>query len=142
MNAAPKPWTDAYLRAAIKDEIELAKAKMRRRVSMPSLITMMTDLYPDPPRGQGLVSAGAARHTLGATPLPRWRRSWAAAGPLIGELGLEIRHDTDEGSVSVAVAGERRGVAEAYQDHPSVDAAVMAALVRAATKAFTEARDQ
>lgn len=137
-----KTWTDDYLRAAIKDEIELAKAKMRRRVSMPSLITMMTDLYPDPPRGGGLVSAGAARHTLGATPLPRWRRTWAAAGPLIGELGLEIRHDTDEGAVSVGVAGERRGITEAYRDHPSVDAAVMAALVRAATKAFTEARDQ
>lgn len=141
MSMTNKPWTDDYLRQAIKDEIELAKAKMRRRVSMPSLITMMTDLYPDPPRGSGLVSAGAARHTLGASPLPRWRRSWSAAGPLIGELGLEIRHDTDEGLVSVSVAGERRGITEEYREHPSVDAAVMAALVRAATKAFNEARE-
>jgi hypothetical protein len=139
----PKQWDEQYLRECVDDEIALAAVhpKHRRRVSMPSLITLDTELFPDPPRGNFLMSGGASRQTL-STPLPRWRRDWNAAGPLIGELGLEIRHDPDEGTVSVnVVGGGRRGTTEEYRDHPSRDAAVMAALVRAATKAFIEARD-
>jgi hypothetical protein len=137
----PKQWDEAYLREAFADEIELARVKLRHKVSMPRHIDMETTLTPDAPR-YGSMNARFAR-TTPSFPLPRWRRTWLAAGPLIGELGLEIRHDADEGTVSVGVAGgsRRRGVTEAYKDHPSRDAAVMAALVRAAIQAINEARD-
>jgi hypothetical protein len=134
-------WTEQYLREAIRDEIELASVKLRHRVVMPRLITIDAMLTPEPPRAGRLISPGAARQTFGATPLPRWRRSWAA-GQLIGELSLEIRQDPDEGTVQASAVGQRRGVIEAYADHPSKDAAIWAALVRMAIRVCTEAREQ
>ena len=76
-----------------------------------------------------------------ASPLPRWRRGWSAAGPLIGELGLSVRTDDEEGTVSVGTGSRRRDVTESYADHPDKDAAIWAAIVRAAIRVCTEARE-
>jgi hypothetical protein len=141
MNHLPEPWDEKYLRAAIKDEIALAAVhtKFRCRITMPNLVVMETVLTPDPPRYGSL----AARHarTTPAWPLPRWRRDWRAAGPLIGELRLAIRNDPDEGTVSVGNGSRRRNVTESYADHPGIDEAVIAAIVRAAIQILTEARE-
>jgi hypothetical protein len=137
----PKPWPEQYLREAIADEIELAAVhpKFHSRVSMPSSISMETMLTPDPPKF-GTAGWRNAR-TTPTFALPRWRRTWAAAGPLIAELSLRPWPDDEEGTVSVGYGGGRRNVTESYKDHPSKDAAVMAALVRAAIQACTEARE-
>jgi hypothetical protein len=138
--AMMKPWDEQYLKEAITDEIALAYAKLRYRVTMPREVSMETLLTRDAPK-YGSMNARHAR-TTPSYPLPRWRRSWLAAGPLIAELGLRPRPDDEEGTVSVGFGAGRRNVTEAYTDHPSKDAAVMAALVRAAIQAATEAREQ
>lgn len=137
-----KQWDDQYLQDAIGDEITLALVhpKIRKRASMPRQPSISTDVFPDPPRF-GSMGARHAR-TTPAFPLPRWRRDWRAAGQLIGELGLEIRHDVDEGTVSVSpVDARRRSVTERYIDHPSKDAAIWTALTRAAIQVCTAARE-
>jgi hypothetical protein len=139
MIPVPKQWDEAYLKEAIADEIELARVKLRHKVSMPRQVDMETTLTSDAP-GYGSLNARFARTTT-SYPLPRWRRTWLAAGPLIAELGLRPRPDDEEGNVSVGFGSGRRNVTESYVDHPSKDAAVMAALVRAAIQACTEARD-
>lgn len=136
-----KQWSDQYLQEAIGDEITLAHVhpKLRKRASMPPHPSIDTDVFPDPPK-YGSMGARHAR-TTPAFPLPRWRRDWRAAGQLIGELGLEIRHDLDEGTVSVShVDGRRRSITERYMDHPSKDAAIWTALVRSAIQVCTAAR--
>lgn len=139
MNTTRIQWAGEYLRQAIADEIELAQVKLRHRVRMPTDLSAVMELYPDPPRGNSPF-ARHSRTTIGQA-LPRWRRSWSAAGPLATELGLAIRHDAEEGAVSVGTGSRRRDVTEAYSDHPDRDAATMAAIVRAAIRFCTEARE-
>lgn len=143
MSGLSKPWSDEYLREAFADEIELAWAKLRLRYVAPNQIDPNADLVRAPRRGSNLLTAGHDRlaFTPEARPLPRWRRSWSAAGPLIGELGLSVRTDDEEGTVSVGNGRRRRDVTESYADHPSKDAAICAAIVRAAIRVCTEARD-
>jgi hypothetical protein len=144
MIAKRKQWDDEYLAQAIADEIELGWAKMRRRFTAPIAPTMSSDLLPGARRGAPMVSAGASRLTFSAPePVkpPHWRRDWSAAGPLLAQLGLSVRHDTEEGTVSVGTGNRRRDVTEAYRDHPGADEATVAAIVRAATQAFNEARE-
>lgn len=132
-------WTQKYLKEAINDEVELAKLLGFGKVTRPATLTMYAMLN----------RAGAARTghgTLGSdlggsAPLPQWRRNWSSAGPLIGKLMLKISHDQDEGTVSVGASDRRRNVTEAYADHPSVDAAIWAAIARAAIALLTEMRD-
>lgn len=143
MSNLPKPWSDDYLRQAFADEIELAWAKLRVRYVAPNPIDPNADLVRAPRRGTNLLTAGHDRlaFTQEAKPLPRWRRSWSAAGPLIGELGLSVRPDDEEGTVSVGNGNRRRDVTESYADHPNKDAAICAAIVRAAIRVCTEARE-
>ena len=143
MSGLSKPWSDEYLREAFADEIELAWAKLRRRYVAPSQADANADLVPAPRRGSNLLTAGHERlaFTPEAKPLPRWRRSWGAAGPLIGELGLSVRPDDEEGTVSVGNGNRRRDVTESYADHPNKDAAICAAIVRAAIRVCAEARE-
>ena len=134
-------WEGEYLERAIADEIELASVhpKVRRRVAKPAVLTQFVELFPVSPKGHGFDSLHA-RTTI-VPPLPRWRRSWNAAGPLATELGLSIRHDQEEGTVSAGTGSRRRDVTEAYADHPDRDAATMAAIVRAAIRMCIEARE-
>jgi hypothetical protein len=137
-----KPWTEAYLRQAFEDEIELASVHPQYRVrkyAMPSTISEVTGIFPAPSRH---THASQHSRTTISWPLPHWRRSWNAAGPLIAELGLSVRPDDEEGCVSVGNGSRRRDVTESYADHPSKDAAIFAAIVRAAIRVCAEARDQ
>lgn len=137
-----KQWDGEYLEQAFADEIELARVhpKFRRRVSLPTVLTMVTDLYPNAATIRSI--GGHASRTTPAFPLPRWRRNWSAAGPLIGEMGLSVRTDDEEGCVSVGTGSRRRDVTENYADHPDKDAAICAAIVRAAIRVCNEAREQ
>lgn len=128
-------WEGQYLEEAIAEEAELASVHPKWRAQVKA-----------PRRSGSLISAGAARLTFSATPparppLLQWRRDWSAAGPLSTELGLSVRHDTDEGTVSVGVGSGRRNVTESYADHPDVNAATMAAIVRAAIQVLTSERE-
>ncbi|MFK3741394.1 hypothetical protein [Massilia sp. TN1-12] len=143
MSAQRIQWEGEYLKQAFADEIELAGVhpKIRaRRVAMPTDLHILTELYPSLPRGNGFETRLA--RTTPSLALPRWRRSWVAAGPLIGELNLSIRQDEEEGTVSVGNGTRRRDITESFADHPNKDAAICAAIVRAAIRVCTEAREQ
>jgi len=141
-----KPWDDEYLKDAFADEITLAKIhpKWRRTFKAPAALSLDAPLQPGARATNHFGSANSSRLTFSTvTPQvpPQWRRSWNAAGPLATELGLSIRHDHDEGAVSVSAGGGRRNVTEVYVDHPSADAAALAAIVRAAIQRLTELRE-
>ena len=135
-------WDGMYLDDAISDEITLAAIhpKIRRRVVKPTSPMFTTDLYPKAATLPGF--SGHAERTTIVMALPQWRRKWAAAGPLLGEFGLSVRQDDEEGTVSVGNGNRRRDVTESYADHPNKDAAICAAIVRAAIRILTEAREQ
>jgi hypothetical protein len=133
-------WTQKYLKEAISDEIELARLLNYGKLVRPAALTMYTLLQRAGGAriGQGtLGSSGDA----GTSAIPVWRRNWGAAGSLTTKLFLHTKHDVDEGTVSVGASGQRRCVTESYQDHPSVDAATWAAIVRASIQVLTEMRD-
>ncbi len=141
-----KQWDNEYLAEAFADEIALAKlhAQWRRTYKAPTELTLDAPLIYVRPTTTHPFSGHNSRLTFSTmTPQvpPHWRRSWNAAGPLSTELGLSIRHDQEDGTVSVSVGSGRRNVSEAYADHPSQDAAAMAAIVRAAIQRLTELRD-
>lgn len=147
MSAVRKQWEGQYLQEAIEDEIRLAKVhpKWRRTFKAPAVMTLDAPLQLVQRAFNHFGSAHAPRQTLLANAPqipPHWRRSWNAAGPLSTELGLSLRHDLEEGTVSVGVGSGRRNVCEAYADHPTPDAAAMAAIVRAAIQMCTEMREQ
>lgn len=138
-------WTQQYLKQAFRDEIELAAVHPRwnRRFTTPPAPTQEADLCPPARRGGNLLSAGSQRLAFATQPKvpPHWRRSWKAAGELSTELGLNVRHDLDEGTVSAGTGSRRRDVTEAYADHPTKDAATWAAIVRAAIQVLAEQRE-
>lgn len=138
-------WTQEYMKDAIREEIALAVVhpKWNRRYTAPASPTLETDLCPPARRGGNLLSAGGQRLAFSTQPKtpPRWRRNWKAAGELSTELGLNVRHDQEEGTVSVGTGNRRRDVTEAYADHPTPDAATWAAIVRAAIQLITEQRE-
>lgn len=142
MNAPRIQWDGLYLAQAIDDEIELAWVMKRVRVEPESsfLITA-TRLVPKRRGPASIHQGGEQRLTPDTWSLPMWRRSWTGAGPLIGELGLSIRQDDEEGTVSVGNGNRRRDVTEHFADHPNKDAAICAAIVRAAIRVCTEARE-
>lgn len=147
MSTARPQWEGQYLEQAIEDEIRLAKVhpKWRRTFKAPAILTLDAPLQQVQRAFNHFGSAHAPRQILGgAMPQvpPHWRRSWNAAGPLSTELGLSVRHDLEEGTVSVGVGSGRRNVCESYADHPTPDAAAMAAIVRAAIQLYTEMREQ
>jgi len=133
-------WEGEYIEQAIADEIELAWLKHRVRVA-PESSYLISATRLVPVRGTTLLP-GHSRTTPDTWSLPQWRRSWSAAGPLATELGLSIRHDQEEGTVSAGTGSRRRDVTEAYADHPDRDAATMAAIVRASIRMCVEAREQ
>lgn len=135
MNTSPKPWTQEYLRAAIRDEVGLARL-LGYTVAMPSVFTAVTELIPTKKRGYQFLAPASSQDAL-----PAWRRNWNAAGPLIGQLGLRVLPDDEDGSVSAGTGG-RRNVTERYEEHPSRDAAIMAAIVRAAILALEARAEQ
>ncbi|MEH6434333.1 hypothetical protein [Massilia sp. DD77] len=139
-----KQWEGQYLEDAIADEIALAAIhpKVRRRAVKPTSPMFTTDVYPKAAALGGHWGSAHSPRTTIAMALPHWRRKWAAAGPLIGEFGLSVRQDDEEGTVSVGNGSRRRDVIEAYADHPDKDAAICAAIVRAAIRVITEAREQ
>jgi len=133
-------WTQKYLKEAITDEIELARLLGFGKVARPAQLNQYTTLTRanGARTGQGMLgSSGSAPTSM----IPQWRRNWSAAGPLIGKLALKVSHDTDEGTVSVGASDRRRSVTELYADHPSVDAAIWTAIVRAAIQLITEQRE-
>lgn len=137
-------WQQAYTADAIADEIALAAAHPKyhkRKVIRPRTLSSTKALEFAPAKGTVLAGSAAVHGGLGNDLVPQWRRNWGAAGPLIADLFLSVRHDPDEGEVTVSANGRRRGHTERYADHPGVDEAVVAAIVRAATQIFTEARD-
>ena len=140
-------WEGSYLEGAFADEIRLAKVhpKWRRTYKAPAVVTLDAPLQLVQRAFNHFGSSHVPRQTfIGTAPQvpPHWRRSWNAAGPLSTELGLSVRHDLEEGTVSVGVGSGRRNVCEAYADHPTPDAAAIAAIVRAAIQRLTEAREQ
>lgn len=135
MNAFPQPWTQEYLRTAIRDEVGLARL-LGFTVAMPSVFTAVTELIPTKKRGYQFLAPVSSHGAL-----PNWRRSWNAAGPLGTALGLAISHDKEEGTVSAGTGG-RRNVTERYDEHPSEDAATMAAIVRAAIRELESRAEQ
>lgn len=140
-------WEGQYLEEAFDDEIRLAKVhpKWRRTYQLPGVMAMGESLQPKQRAVNNFGSAYAARQMLTDTAPkvpPHWRRRWGAAGPLGTELGLSVKHDLDEGTVSVGYGSGRRCVTESYADHPDKDAATMAAIVRAAIRLCTEMREQ
>lgn len=140
MNVMRKPWSDEYLSQAIDEEIELALLKLRRRGEKPASLHLNVEVFPAPPKMNTFHNRDA-RTTL-AFPFPKWRRDWRDAGQLSTELLLNVRHDPDEGIVSVGFGTGRRNVSELYSEHPDKDAATMAAIVRAAIRLLTEMREQ
>ena len=138
-------WTQEYIKGAIRDEIALAAVhpKWGRRFTAPVSPTLETDLCQPARRGGNLLSAGGQRLAFSTQPKapPRWRRNWKAAGELSTELGLSVRHDLEEGTVSAGNGSRRRDITESYADHPTKDAATWAAIVRAAIQVCTEARE-
>lgn len=133
-------WTQKYLKEAIDDEIALAKAKHGGRITRPANITVFTELVFAAPARTHHGGATSPR-TTGAKTISPWRRDWRAAGHLATELRLNIRHDVDEGTISVDNGSRRRSITEAYADHPGMDEAVVAAIVRAAIQIYTELRE-
>lgn len=130
MSLIPKPWPDAYLEQAITDEIALAKASGYSKIDVPAAISRTSPLM-----AQSSNRLQPARH------LPRWRRDWSAAGELIGEFGLSIRQDEEDGSVSAGVRGRRLDVTEKYADHPDRAGAILAAVVGISIQLRAEQRD-
>lgn len=139
-------WDGEYLAEAFADEIALAKLhpQWRRTFKAPA------DLSQDAPlvyaeRTSTIYSGANSPRLVLSTRIPPvpplWRRTWLAAGELSTYLGLSIRHDAEERTVSVGVGSGRRNATEHYADHPSADAATMAAIVRAAIQRLTELRD-
>jgi len=133
-------WTQKYLKEAIADEIELAALLNYGKLVRPPAPTMYTLLQRagGPRTARGALGSGG---DAGTSAIPMWRRNWGAAGSLISRLCLQIRHDMDERTVSVGASDRRRSVTEAYADHPSADAAIWAAVVRASIQLLTEMRD-
>lgn len=130
MSVILKPWPVKYLKQAMADEAALAAIHPKFR-------------HVGGRTSGGMRSAGLERQTLGLQQpsIPQWRRTKEAAGALAIELCLEMRYDTDEGTVTVSAPGQRRGRTEPFAGHPSQEAAIMAAIVRAAIQIITEARD-
>lgn len=133
-------WTQKYLKEAITDEIELARLLGYGKVTRPATLNQYTLLQRGGTARIGRGSLGSDSG-VGISSLPNWRRAWGGAGPLISRLALQIKHDTEEGTVSVGASDRRRGVTEAYADHPSVDAAIWTAIVRASIQLLAEARE-
>lgn len=133
-------WTQKYLKEAISDEIELAKLLNYGKLVRPAAPTMYTLLQRGggPRTARGALGSGGE---AGTSAIPMWRRNWSAAGALISKLHLQLKHDLGEGTVSAGASDRRRAVTEEFKDHPSVDAAIWAAVVRAAIQLLTEARD-
>ena len=141
-----KQWDDEYLKEAFGDEIALAKLhpKWRRTFKAPAAMTRDAPLQPGARAASHFGSANSPRltfSTMAPQVPPHWRRTWDAAGALSTELGLSIRHDAEDGTVSVGVGAGRRNVTEAYAEHPSPDDATLAAIVRAAIQRLTDLRD-
>lgn len=145
MNGLSKPWSDEYLRDAFADEIALAAVHRNwfaLRFDAPVVMSRSENLVPR--RSRSLVGGTNHRLEFGSarpTTPPHWRRDWAAAGSLVSLLSLSIRFDDEEGCVSVGNGSRRRDVTESYADHPDKDAAIWAAIVRAAIRMCTEARE-
>jgi hypothetical protein len=144
MNGLSKPWSDDYLRDVFNDEIELARVHRNwfaLRFDAPAVMSRSENLVPR--RGRSLVSNASRLEFSSNRPTtpPHWRRDWAAAGSLATFLSLSIRFDDEEGCVSVGNGSRRRDVTESYADHPDKDAATWAAIVRAAIRVCTEARE-
>lgn len=133
-------WTQKYLKEAIADEIELAKLLGYGKVTRPPAPTMFTLLSRGgaPRTGHRMLGSDTSS---GTSTLPMWRRNWSAAGVLISKLHLQLKHDLDEGTVSAGASDRRRAVTEELKDHPSVDAAIWAAIVRASIQLLTDMRD-
>ncbi|MBD8654154.1 hypothetical protein IFT68_00755 [Oxalobacteraceae sp. CFBP 13730] len=140
-----KQWDEDYLMEAFADEIALAKIHplWRRTFKAPAAPTMDAQLIYSPRASTHYTGATSPRLMLSTkiVPVPPlWRRTWDAAGPLSAYLGLSIRYDDEEGAVSVGVGSGRRNVTELYADHPSKDAAALAAIVRAAIQRLNDIR--
>lgn len=147
MSAGRNQWEGQYLEEAFDDEIRLAKVhpKWRRTFKAPAVMAVGESLQLVQRAFNHFGSAHAPRQAFSTSAPkvpPHWRRRWGAAGPLSTELGLSVRHDLEEGTVSVGYGSGRRSVTESYADHPDKDAATMAAIVRAAIRLCTEMREQ
>jgi len=130
-------WQHEYLAECVKDEIKLAflHPKFRRRFNPPIVLTQTAPIIQAARMGHAFSLGGQPRLSFAGaqpSPPPCWRRDWSGAGPLQVELGLTIVHDQDEGTVSAGTGNRRRNTTERYCEHPSPDAATMAAIVRAA----------
>lgn len=145
MTGPAKQWDEAYLRAVFADEIALAavhKNWFLRRFDAPTFLGQSESLVPR--RSRSIVGGSNHRLEFASTRQlapPHWRRDWVAAGSLLSQLSLNVRFDDEEGTVSVGTGSRRRDVTESYADHPDKDAAILAAIVRAAIRVCTEARD-
>lgn len=142
MSAGRIQWDAEYLKQCFADEVELAsvhKAFCGRTYTAPLDCGRLSSLQPGVPVGRGFDTRNFRTTTAWAPPFRR--RSWNGAGQLVSEFGLSIRQDVQEGSVSVGTGNRRRDVTEAFADHPDEDAAIWAAIVRAAIQLCAETRE-
>ncbi|WP_137171404.1 hypothetical protein [Massilia sp. HP4] len=126
-----------YLSQAIDEEIELLLLDRKIVVRKPSVVWRDSPLYEQrEPYREGRWCGFAP------APLPAFRRNQRDAGALAIKHALSVRHDYEECTVTVGYGTGRRGVTEHYGAHPDRDAAIMAAITRAAIQMLTEQRDE
>jgi hypothetical protein len=125
------PHSREYLHQLLQAEAALAEARGHYKVRLPGIesMTRLTPLYPTRRDATGAFSSQA---------LPRWRREWHDGGKLIGECGLSLAYG-DFGMTAFTTDRKHSGIAK-WSDHPHKDAAILAAIVEAATSYFTAER--
>lgn len=119
---AVAPVVDAYLEAAIDDELKLAGLLHWQNFCRPMTITPTVWLQGTHNKFNG--------HTMrnGSVHMPQWRRSHAA-GELISRCGLSIATSPAGVTVHAESGPSFRAV---YSDHPSKDHAIWFAMCKAA----------
>lgn len=127
----------AYFTALFDDELTLAKLLRHGDLSVPSKLTPNAWIFGTSHGERGLDAR------LGRGPLPRWRRDWSAAGPLIGRCELHVNCGDNQVDVYIGppLAGEVEFSA-AYADFPTKDDTIRFAICKAAIAFLTAERSR
>lgn len=127
MSALASPAVDAYLVAAITDELTLAKLLGWAKIESPVVITPNCWIF-----GTHIAARGHT-HRNASVPCPRWRRDWAGAGDLIARLELNMVI----GDKRIAVRAGEHDASTEVSIHPNKDDAVRYAICKASIAYLT-----